>query len=70
MSDQDYENTIAKLDDEIAEQAATIKRLTEAAQAVVDAGIIPYFPMGDYYYSESDSELMDALAKALKEQTP
>lgn len=51
----------------IAQQAATIERLTEAAQAVVDAGMIP--PKGDYYYSESDSELMDALAKAL-EQTP
>jgi hypothetical protein len=46
-----------------------LERLTEAAQAVVDAGIIPYFPMGDYYYSESDSGLMTALAKAL-DQTP
>lgn len=41
-----------------------LQAVVDAAKVVVEADLLP--PEGDYYHSELDQEIMDALAKAIK----
>jgi len=60
----ELEEIIAFQTIQVDEMEAQIAKLREAAQAVVDADLLP--PAGDYYHSESDQDIMNALAALLE----